>query len=98
VVEIRDTGTGIPAAIREKIFDPFFTTKSAGEGTGLGLWIVSGILSGLGGDIVVESDGIRGSTFRVTLPAVAAGDAAVGGAERGARGRGAGRPDVDRRR
>jgi len=70
VVEIRDTGTGIPAAIREKIFDPFFTTKSAGEGTGLGLWIVSGILSGLGGDIVVESDGGRGSTFRVTLPAV----------------------------
>jgi PAS domain S-box-containing protein len=70
VVEIRDTGTGIPAAIRERIFDPFFTTKSAGEGTGLGLWIVSGILSALGGDIVVESDGTRGSVFRVTLPPV----------------------------
>jgi PAS domain S-box-containing protein len=70
VVEIRDTGTGIPAAIRERIFDPFFTTKSSGEGTGLGLWIVSGILSALGGDIVVESDGVRGSVFRVTLPPV----------------------------
>jgi PAS domain S-box-containing protein len=70
VVEIRDTGTGIPTAIRERIFDPFFTTKSAGEGTGLGLWIVSGILSALGGDIVVESDGTRGSLFRVTLPPV----------------------------
>jgi PAS domain S-box-containing protein len=71
VVEIRDTGTGIPAEIREKIFDPFFTTKSAGEGTGLGLWICSGILSALGGDIGVDSEKGRGSSFRVTLPPVA---------------------------
>lgn len=70
VVEIRDTGGGIPAGIKDKIFDPFFTTKSKSEGTGLGLWICSGILSALGGDITVESDVGRGSTFRVTLPAV----------------------------
>ena len=71
VVEIRDTGGGIPAAIREKIFDPFFTTKSAGEGTGLGLWICSGILSALGGEIGVDSEMGKGSSFRVTLPPVA---------------------------
>jgi PAS domain S-box-containing protein len=71
VVEIRDTGGGIPAAIRERIFDPFFTTKPAGEGTGLGLWICSGILSALGGEIGVDSDVGKGSTFRVALPPVA---------------------------
>jgi PAS domain S-box-containing protein len=70
VVEIRDTGAGIPAGIRDRIFDPFFTTKSKSEGTGLGLWICSGILSALGGDITVESEVGRGSTFRVTLPPV----------------------------
>ena len=71
VVEIRDTGSGIPPEIRDKIFDPFFTTKSASEGTGLGLWICSGILGALGGDIGVDSDVGRGSSFRVTLPPVA---------------------------
>ena len=71
VVEIRDTGVGIPAEIRERIFDPFFTTKPAGEGTGLGLWICSGILSGLGGEIGVDSEMGKGSSFRVTLPPVA---------------------------
>ena len=70
VVEVRDTGAGIPPAIQERIFDPFFTTKSKSEGTGLGLWICSGILSALGGDISVDSDSGRGSTFRVTLPPV----------------------------
>jgi PAS domain S-box-containing protein len=71
VIEVRDTGGGIPAEIRDRIFDPFFTTKPAGEGTGLGLWICSGILSALGGEISVDSDTGRGSTFRVTLPPVA---------------------------
>ena len=69
VVEVRDTGMGIPAEIREKIFDPFFTTKPASEGTGLGLWICSGILNALGGEVRVDSEIGRGSTFRVTLPA-----------------------------
>ncbi len=68
VIEVRDSGMGIPLDIRERIFDPFFTTKSAGEGTGLGLWICQGILSALGGDVRVESEIGRGSTFRVTLP------------------------------
>jgi PAS domain S-box-containing protein len=71
VVEVRDSGRGIPPEIRGRVFDPFFTTKSAGEGTGLGLWICQGILSGLGGHIAVESELGRGSVFRVTLPAVA---------------------------
>src|SRR4029079_13027322 len=71
VVEVRDSGTGIPPEIQARIFDPFFTTKSAGEGTGLALWICSGILSALGGDIRVESEVGRGSTVRVTLPPVA---------------------------
>jgi CheY-like chemotaxis protein/two-component sensor histidine kinase len=68
VVEVRDSGMGIPLEIRERIFDPFFTTKPASEGTGLGLWICSGILSALGGEVRVDSEIGRGSTFRVTLP------------------------------
>jgi PAS domain S-box-containing protein len=71
VIEVRDSGMGIPIEIRERIFDPFFTTKSAGEGTGLGLWICSGILSALGGEVRVDSEIGRGSTFRVTLPPAA---------------------------
>ena len=71
VVEIRDTGGGIPKEIRERIFDPFFTTKPAGEGTGLGLWICNGILSALGGQIGVDSEIGKGSSFRVSLPPVA---------------------------
>jgi PAS domain S-box-containing protein len=68
IIEVRDSGVGIPAEIQARIFDPFFTTKSAGEGTGLGLWICSGILSALGGEIRVDSETGRGSTFRVALP------------------------------
>jgi PAS domain S-box-containing protein len=68
IVEVRDSGMGIPTEIRERIFDPFFTTKPASEGTGLGLWICSGILTALGGEVRVESEIGRGSTFRVTLP------------------------------
>ncbi len=68
VVEVRDTGMGIPLENRDRIFDPFFTTKPVGEGTGLGLWICHGIVSALGGDVKVDSEIGRGSTFRVTLP------------------------------
>jgi PAS domain S-box-containing protein len=69
VVEVRDTGCGIPADLLGRIFDPFFTTKSVGTGTGLGLSICHGIVRSLGGEIQVESQVGRGTLFRVLLPA-----------------------------
>jgi PAS domain S-box-containing protein len=68
VVTIRDTGTGIEPAIMGRIFDPFFTTKPVGSGTGLGLSICHGIVTGLGGEIEVETELGSGTTFRVLLP------------------------------
>jgi signal transduction histidine kinase/CheY-like chemotaxis protein len=68
VVEVHDTGCGIPRENLSGIFDRFFTTKEAGEGTGLGLSICHGIVSGLGGRITVDSEVGRGSIFRVVLP------------------------------
>ncbi|ABF87556.1 sensory box sensor histidine kinase [Myxococcus xanthus DK 1622] len=68
IIEVRDTGVGMPPEVRARIFDPFFTTKPVGEGTGLGLSICHGIVTGFGGDISVESEEGRGSTFRVSLP------------------------------
>ncbi|MBN8230408.1 PAS domain S-box protein [Corallococcus macrosporus] len=68
MVEVRDTGSGIAPEVMGRIFDPFFTTKPVGVGTGLGLSICHGIISGLGGDILVESTVGKGSTFRVVLP------------------------------
>ena len=68
VVEVHDTGSGIAPEIRGRLFDPFFTTKAIGVGTGLGLSICHGIVTALGGEIAVESEVGRGSTFRVTLP------------------------------
>jgi PAS domain S-box-containing protein len=67
-VEVSDTGSGIPADRVCRIFDPFFTTKPQGEGTGLGLAICQTIVASHGGEIVVESEPGRGSTFRVVLP------------------------------
>jgi signal transduction histidine kinase len=72
VVEIADTGVGIPAANLERIFDPFFTTKPVGVGTGLGLSICHSIVTAFGGDLTVESEEGQGSTFRVTLPSARA--------------------------
>jgi PAS domain S-box-containing protein len=72
-VEFRDTGSGIPPAIRGRIFDPFFTTKPPGVGTGLGLSICHNIVAELGGAIEVESAPGQGSTFRVLLPVAEAG-------------------------
>ncbi|HUL61121.1 MAG TPA: ATP-binding protein [Anaeromyxobacteraceae bacterium] len=69
IAEVRDTGCGIPPEHRKRIFDPFFTTKAIGVGTGLGLTICHGIVTALGGEIEVESEVGKGSTFRVSLPA-----------------------------
>ena len=65
---VRDTGHGIPGAIRDHIFEPFFTTKSPGEGSGLGLAVVHGIVSHHQGEIDVSTEEGRGTAFRVTLP------------------------------
>jgi signal transduction histidine kinase len=69
VIEVRDTGSGISPEILENVFDPFFTTKPVDKGTGLGLSISHGIVELHGGEIEVESELDRGSTFRIKLPA-----------------------------
>jgi PAS domain S-box-containing protein len=93
VVEVEDTGHGIAPEVQSRVFDPFFTTKDVGEGTGLGLSICHGIISGLGGQISIESAVRRaaldpgapaqtGTVVRVVLPAapdVPAAPAAPGG-------------------
>jgi len=67
VVEVSDTGKGIPPESVDKIFEPFFTTKD--KGTGLGLAIVYNIVKKHGGDITVESEEGKGTVFTITLPA-----------------------------
>jgi PAS domain S-box-containing protein len=65
---VSDTGAGIPPAVLERMFDPFFTTKSVGEGTGLGLSLVHGIVADLGGAIEVITETGRGTRFEIWLP------------------------------
>jgi len=67
---IRDTGHGIDPADLESIFDPFFTTKQFGQGTGLGLSVIHGIVEMMGGDISVTSEFAKGTTFSILFPVV----------------------------
>ena len=77
MLAVADTGHGMDEATQQRLFEPFFTTKQAGQGTGLGLATVYGIVTQSGGRIDVSSDVNRGSTFRVLFPKIAVD--AVGG-------------------
>jgi signal transduction histidine kinase len=67
VVEVSDSGPGIPRHVRDRVFEPFFTTKDVGEGSGLGLDIVRRVVSGHGGEVSLRSEPGE-TTFRVQLP------------------------------
>ena len=77
VIEVSDTGPGIPLENISKIFDPFFTTKPVGKGTGLGLSICYGIIKKMGGEINVKSTVGEGSTFRIRIPLLIQRDESV---------------------
>ena len=84
VIEIGDTGCGIPPHLVGRIFEPFFTTKPIGHGTGLGLSISHGIVQSLGGEITVTSQVDIGSSFRVVIPPLRRAGAHDGSADDGA--------------
>ncbi|MBC8391923.1 MAG: response regulator, partial [Deltaproteobacteria bacterium] len=67
-ISVSDNGHGIDPGIMNQIFDPFFTTKEVGKGEGLGLSVVQGIVKGHAGEIIVDSQPAKGTTFRVYLP------------------------------
>jgi signal transduction histidine kinase/ActR/RegA family two-component response regulator len=67
-VTVSDTGHGMSPEVVAQVFDPFFTTRSVGEGVGLGLSVCHGTVTAMGGEILVESERGKGTTFRVILP------------------------------
>jgi len=67
-VKIEDNGPGMPAAVQSKVFEPFFTTKKVGEGTGLGLSVVLGVMNEHGGGLLLESEVGKGTTFTLYFP------------------------------
>jgi two-component system NtrC family sensor kinase len=69
-IVVTDSGPGMPESVQKKVFDPFFTTKSAGQGTGLGLWISYSIIEKMGGTLTVQSEEGQGAAFTITLPIV----------------------------
>ena len=71
-LSVSDTGPGMDEMTQRRIFEPFFTTKPVGEGTGLGLSVVHGIIDGHGGHITVESAPGEGARFHIFLPALVA--------------------------
>jgi PAS domain S-box-containing protein len=71
IIEVSDTGAGIPPDVVSRIFDPFFTTKAVGKGTGLGLSTVLGIVRNHGGAISVDTHPGLGTTFRILIPSTA---------------------------
>jgi two-component system cell cycle sensor histidine kinase/response regulator CckA len=78
LIEVADTGIGIPGRNLARIFDPFFSTKELGSGTGLGLSTVYGIVKQTGGFVFVDSHPGHGAVFEIYLPRYQATDAPVG--------------------
>jgi histidine kinase len=74
IVEVCDTGIGIPDYVIDKIFDPFFTTKEVGKGTGLGLSISYSIINEFGGEITAAANADKGTCFRIKFPVAPATD------------------------